>query len=88
MLESFTWFKQSAYRWQGGGLTLYIDPWEVTTEDPADLIVLTHAHFDHYSKPDLERLKWAWVRTIRSAGSSVVTSHGSMYRVSPPPCQR
>ena len=56
MLESFTWFKQSAYRWQGGGLTLYIDPWEVTTEDPADLIVLTHAHFDHYSKPDLERL--------------------------------
>lgn len=56
MLEGFTWFKQAAYRWQGAGLTLYIDPWEVTTEDPADLIVLTHAHFDHYSKPDLERL--------------------------------
>ncbi len=56
MLEGFTWFKQAAYRWQGSGLTLYIDPWEVTTDDPADLIVLTHAHFDHYSKPDLERL--------------------------------
>lgn len=56
MLEGFTWFKQAAYRWQGAGLTLYIDPWEVTTDDPADLIVLTHAHFDHYSKPDLERL--------------------------------
>ncbi len=56
MLEGFTWFKQSAYRWQGGGLTVYIDPWEVTTSDPADLIVLTHAHFDHFSIPDIERV--------------------------------
>jgi len=56
MLEGFTWFKQSAYRWQGSGLTLYIDPWEVTTDDPADLIIITHAHFDHYSQPDLERV--------------------------------
>ena len=59
MLEDFIWFKQAAYRWQGDGITVYIDPWEVTTEDPADLIVITHAHFDHYSKPDLERLTTA-----------------------------
>lgn len=56
MLEGFTWFKQSAYRWQGGGLTLYIDPWEVTAAEAADLVVLTHAHFDHYSQPDLEKV--------------------------------
>lgn len=56
LLDGFTWFKQAAYRWQQDGLNLYIDPWEVTTEDVADLILLTHAHFDHYSRPDLERL--------------------------------
>ncbi len=56
MLEGFTWFKQSAYRWQGDGLTVYIDPWEVTTTDVADLIVITHAHFDHFSPPDIEKV--------------------------------
>ena len=56
MLEGFTWFKQAAYRWQGDGLTVYIDPWEVTTTDVADLIVITHAHFDHFSPPDIEKV--------------------------------
>ncbi|NNM96164.1 MAG: MBL fold metallo-hydrolase [Candidatus Dormibacteraeota bacterium] len=57
MLEGFTWFKQSAYLWKGGGLSVYIDPWEVTTSDPADLIVITHAHFDHFSPDDIERVR-------------------------------
>ncbi|MGC8473522.1 MAG: MBL fold metallo-hydrolase [Candidatus Dormibacteria bacterium] len=56
MLDGFTWFKQAAYRWQGDGLTVYIDPWEVTTTDVADLIVITHAHFDHFSPPDIEKV--------------------------------
>ena len=55
MLEGFTWFKQSAYRWQGDGLTVYIDPWEVTATEVADLIVITHAHFDHFSPPPTSR---------------------------------
>jgi len=59
MLEGFTWFKQSAYLWKGGGLSVYIDPWEVTTSDPADLIVITHAHFDHFSLEDIERVRTA-----------------------------
>ncbi len=57
MLEGFTWFKQSAYLWKGNGLSVYIDPWEVTTSGPADLIVITHAHFDHLSPDDIERVR-------------------------------
>ncbi|MHB1525887.1 MAG: MBL fold metallo-hydrolase [Candidatus Dormibacteria bacterium] len=57
MLEGFTWFKQSAYLWKGNGLSVYIDPWEVTTPEPADLIVITHAHFDHLSPDDIERVR-------------------------------
>ena len=34
MLDRFTWFKQSAYVWKDEALTVYIDPWEVTVEDP------------------------------------------------------
>jgi L-ascorbate metabolism protein UlaG (beta-lactamase superfamily) len=42
MLERFTWFRQSAFRWSDGERTVYIDP-TGTPEDafPADLIVIT-----------------------------------------------
>lgn len=64
MLQAFTWFKQSAYRWQGGGLTVYIDPWAVTTTDPADLVVITHAHLDHFSLEDIEKVRQPTTRII------------------------
>jgi L-ascorbate metabolism protein UlaG (beta-lactamase superfamily) len=57
MLEKFTWYKQSAYKWQGDGLTIYIDPWDIPDDDsPADVVFITHAHFDHFSKTDLEKV--------------------------------
>ncbi|HYM50623.1 MAG TPA: MBL fold metallo-hydrolase [Candidatus Limnocylindrales bacterium] len=58
MLEGFTWYKQSAYRWKGEGLTIYIDPWGVTPEDgPADVIFITHAHFDHYQPEEIAKVR-------------------------------
>lgn len=57
MLERFTWFKQSGYLWKGEDLALYIDPWEVTGEVPADVILITHAHFDHFSKDDIDKIR-------------------------------
>ena len=48
MLERFTWFRQSSIRYAGEGLTIYLDPWGTTPKDArADLILITHAHFDH-----------------------------------------
>lgn len=58
MLERFTWFKQSGYLWKGDGLAVYIDPWEVSADaPPADLIFITHAHFDHFSPYDIEKVR-------------------------------
>jgi L-ascorbate metabolism protein UlaG (beta-lactamase superfamily) len=56
MLEGFTWFKQAAYRYDGDGLVLYIDPWEAEGP-PADVILITHAHADHYQPDEIERLR-------------------------------
>jgi len=58
MLERFTWFRQSAIRYAGDGLTLYIDPWGTAPDDAeADVILITHAHFDHYQPHEIERLR-------------------------------
>ena len=63
MLEGFTWFKQSAYRYQADGLVLYIDPWEA--EGPAaDVILITHAHADHYQPDEIERLRKDGTRLV------------------------
>jgi L-ascorbate metabolism protein UlaG (beta-lactamase superfamily) len=56
MIDRFTWFKQSAFLWKGEGLNVYIDPWGVTTDDPADVVFITHAHFDHFSQEDIDRV--------------------------------
>jgi L-ascorbate metabolism protein UlaG (beta-lactamase superfamily) len=66
MLERFTWFKQSAYRWDGADRVVYIDPWEAEGP-PADLILITHAHADHYQPEEIERL--------RKDGTKLVAPH-------------
>jgi L-ascorbate metabolism protein UlaG (beta-lactamase superfamily) len=66
MLEGFTWFRQSAYRYQDDGLVLYIDPWEAEGPE-ADVILITHAHADHYQPEEIERL--------RGDGTQLVAPH-------------
>ncbi|MBA3728892.1 MAG: MBL fold metallo-hydrolase [Actinobacteria bacterium] len=74
MLDRFVWFKQASYQWRGDGLMVYIDPWGVTRPDPADVIFITHAHYDHFSLEDIER--------IRKADTRIVAPHDIAQEVS------
>ena len=67
MLERFTWFRQSAYLWRGDGVTVYIDPWDVTTEDEADLVLITHAHFDHFQPDEIARISKGGTKVVAPA---------------------
>jgi L-ascorbate metabolism protein UlaG (beta-lactamase superfamily) len=57
VLDRITWFKQAALRWADGERTIYVDPWGTPADaPPADLILITHAHHDHFCVEDIARL--------------------------------
>ena len=39
-----------------GSKVIYTDPFKVAKEDPADIVLLSHEHFDHFSLDDLKKV--------------------------------
>jgi L-ascorbate metabolism protein UlaG (beta-lactamase superfamily) len=57
LLEAVVWLGHSGFRIDVGKQHIYIDPYRVTGAEPkADVILITHGHYDHFSPQDLERL--------------------------------
>ena len=55
LLDSIEWLGHSGFRIDARGATIYIDPYRIAEGPPADLILVTHGHYDHYSPQDIER---------------------------------
>ena len=56
MLANIHWLGHASFLIDSA-LTLYIDPFRVPTSlPPADVILITHEHYDHFSLTDIERL--------------------------------
>ncbi len=57
MQPKIEWLGHDSFRISDGSKVIYIDPWKLKGNQPkADLILFTHDHFDHFSKPDVEKL--------------------------------
>ena len=54
--ESIHWFGQASVKIQYSGKTIYIDPFSLKVTDKADVIFITHPHFDHYSEEDIKKI--------------------------------
>ena len=64
LIDSVEWLGHSGFRVQTGRASVYIDPYRVPAAAPkADLILITHGHYDHFSPQDIERLtqKRTWL---------------------------
>ncbi|MCU0453212.1 MAG: MBL fold metallo-hydrolase [Bacteroidetes bacterium] len=53
-----TWLGHASFRIDDTLGRVYVDPWKLPPESPpADLILVTHAHDDHFSPDDLRRIR-------------------------------
>ena len=57
LIDSVAWLGHAGFRIDARGATVYIDPYRVPAgTPPADLILVTHGHYDHFSRQDVEAL--------------------------------
>lgn len=56
MLENITWLGHAGFKIKGEK-TIYIDPFKIEDTEPADIIIVTHEHFDHLSIDDIKKIQ-------------------------------
>ena len=56
MIENIHWLGHDSFRLDGSS-TVYIDPWKLAADSPpADLILITHDHSDHFDVSDIAKI--------------------------------
>ena len=64
LVDSLEWLGHAGFRISAGGATIYIDPYRVTDGPKADVILVTHGHYDHFSPQDIERISHERTRIV------------------------
>ena len=56
LVKNITWIENACVK-ISGSQTIYFDPYRISEEDNADIILITHDHGDHFSMADVNRIK-------------------------------
>jgi L-ascorbate metabolism protein UlaG (beta-lactamase superfamily) len=81
-VDHIHWLGHASFRIDDGASRIYIDPWKLPAGAPkADVILITHAHFDHFSADDIAKIEKAGTVFVAPAdvaaklkGKQVVTA--------------
>jgi len=57
LLDGITWFRGSSVRIRRNGVEIHVDPLGLNEDSRADLVLLTHPHYDNFSEDDIERVR-------------------------------
>jgi L-ascorbate metabolism protein UlaG (beta-lactamase superfamily) len=72
-LQKINWLGHDGFRIDAGK-TIYIDPYQISDGPEADLILITHEHFDHCSPDDVAK--------IQHSSSVIITEKDSAPKLS------
>ncbi|CAB5151188.1 hypothetical protein D3OALGA1CA_4432 [Olavius algarvensis associated proteobacterium Delta 3] len=73
MIINIKWLGHDSFRIEGSK-TIYIDPYQIGSGAPADLVLVTHEHFDHCSPDDVSK--------VQVPGTKVITEKDSATKLS------
>ncbi len=68
MIDKIHWLGHYSFRIDGEK-TIYIDPWKLKPGHKADIILLTHDHYDHFSPSDIAMVQGDVTEIVCPAGS-------------------
>ena len=65
-MDFIKWFGHASFSFtdrKSGNKVYYVDPYELSGRElePADLVFITHAHYDHFSPEDLDDEPVIWL---------------------------
>ena len=55
-MENIHWLGHASFKLTGEKI-IYIDPYEISDTEKADIILITHTHHDHLSMDDIEKIR-------------------------------
>lgn len=69
--ENIFWIGHAAFYIKARSTTIFIDPFKVSEKvtEKADIILITHPHFDHNNKPDIEKVSKPETKFIAPQGA-------------------
>lgn len=67
---TITWLGHDSMKIKGDGKVIYIDPWKLKDAEPADIVLVTHEHYDHCSPADVEKVSKEGMTVVATADSA------------------
>ena len=67
-VENIYWLGHDSFRIEDQGMQIYIDPWKLPANAvKANYVFVTHSHYDHFSKEDIDKIKTGSTKIIGPA---------------------
>lgn len=57
VLSKIKWLGHDGFEISSDDIRLVVDPYQIEDGEPADIILITHPHFDHCSVDDIEKIR-------------------------------
>ncbi len=70
VVKNITWLGHDGFLIKGDGKVIVIDPFQVKECEQADIILISHEHYDHCSPEDVKKLQEDSTVIVTEAGSA------------------